>query len=71
MTRTPGTHGYLCECAYRGCRERLYLNPSDYTQLRALGTVVHRSHAAKRTILSTFGEVAVVQTAFSRIGAAA
>ena len=71
MTRTPGTHGFLCECAHRGCRERLFLNPSDYERLHLLGKVVHRPHAAKRTILRSFGEVVAVQTAFSRIGAAA
>ena len=73
MTRTPGTHGCLCECAHRSCRERLFLNPADYTRMRALGTVVSARCARldRRNVIARFGEVVAVQTAFSRIGAAA
>jgi hypothetical protein len=73
VTRTPGTHGYVCECARLACRERLYLAPCDYASLRRAGTVVHRACARRerRTILRPFGEAVVVRTAWSRIGSPA
>lgn len=71
MTRTPGTHGFICECDRSGCRERLYIGACDYERLRALGTVVYRDHSRGRTIVARFGEVVAVRTAFSRLGEAA
>lgn len=68
-SRRSWTHAYICECSNPSCREKLYLHPGDYERLHREGTVVHASCARNgRKVLRRFGQIVVVQTAWSRVG---
>lgn len=67
--RAGQSHGHVCECTSKRCRERLYFSESLYADVRAKGVIMSRTCAARegRTVIADYGWFVICATSRAAI----